>query len=30
MDLVYLGLILVLYVSTVLLARGLDRMGRSS
>jgi hypothetical protein len=29
MDLVYIGLILVLYVSTVLLARGLDRMGRS-
>jgi len=29
MDLVYLGIILVLYVSTVLLARGLDRMGRS-
>lgn len=29
MDLVYIGLILVLYVSTVLLARGLDRMGHS-
>ena len=30
MDLAYLGLILILYAATVLLARGLDRMGRSS
>jgi hypothetical protein len=30
MDLCYLGLIAVLYVSTVLLAKGLERMGRPS
>jgi hypothetical protein len=30
MDLAYLGLILILYVSTLLLARGLNRMDRPS
>lgn len=30
MDLAYLGLIFILYLSTVLLARALERMGGSS
>jgi hypothetical protein len=30
MDLVYLGIILILFASTVALALALDRMGRAS